>query len=53
MRQYQVRDMAERAAKIGAILRYAFQRTADGSPSETLVSDGALTWRYLQAWLAT
>lgn len=52
-RRDEVRDMAERAAKIGAILRYAFQRNADGSPSETLASDGALTWRYLQAWLAT
>lgn len=45
-----VRDMAERAAKIGAILRYAFERNADGSPSEALASSGALTWRYLQAW---
>lgn len=53
MRQYQVRDMAEREAKIRAILRYAFQRNADGSPSETLMSDGASTWRHLQAWLAT
>ncbi|KID85788.1 Protein kinase-like domain protein [Metarhizium guizhouense ARSEF 977] len=53
MRQYQVRDMAERAAKIGAILRYTFQHNADGSPSETLMSDGALTWTHLQAWLAT
>lgn len=50
-RQDQVRDIAERAAKIGAILRYAFQRNTDGSPSEALVSGGALTWRYLQAWL--
>ncbi|OJD10568.1 hypothetical protein AJ78_08462 [Emergomyces pasteurianus Ep9510] len=48
----QVRDMAERAAMIGAILRYAFQRNADGSPSEALVSERASTWRYLQAWLA-
>jgi len=42
-RRDQVRDTAERAAKIGAILRYAFQRNADGSPSEALVPDGALT----------
>ncbi|KAJ2896327.1 uncharacterized protein MKZ38_005626 [Zalerion maritima] len=47
-----IRDMAKQAAMIGAILRYAFQRNADGSPSEALVSDGALTWRYLRAWLA-
>lgn len=47
-----IRDMAERAARIGAILRYAFQRSADGSPSKALASDGASTWRYLQAWLA-
>jgi hypothetical protein len=52
VRRDQVRDMAEQAAMIGAILRYAFQRNADGSPSEALVSDGALTWRYLRAWLA-
>lgn len=50
-RRDQVRDMAERSAKIGAILRYAFQRNADGSPSEALVPDGALTWGYLRAWL--
>ncbi|GAB1314237.1 hypothetical protein MFIFM68171_04447 [Madurella fahalii] len=48
-----IRDMAEQAARIGAILRYAFQRNADGSLSESLVSDGALTLRYLQAWFAT
>ncbi|KID63586.1 Protein kinase-like domain protein, partial [Metarhizium brunneum ARSEF 3297] len=53
VRQYKIRETAERVAKIGAILRYAFQRNADGSPSETLMSDGALTWSYLQAWLAT
>ncbi len=37
--------MAEPAARIGVVLRYAFQL------SEALVSDGALTWRYLQAWM--
>ncbi|KAK4117539.1 hypothetical protein N656DRAFT_833798 [Canariomyces notabilis] len=52
-RRAKIRDMAEQAARIGAILRYAFQRNADGSPSETLVDDGAVTLRYLQAWLAT
>lgn len=46
-------SMAVRAARIGAILRYAFQRNADGSPSEVLASEGASTWRYLQAWLAS
>lgn len=45
------REMAERAAKIGAILRYAFQRNEDGSASEELASDGALTWKYIEAWL--
>lgn len=34
----QVRVLAESATKIGAILRYAFQRNPDGSPSETLSS---------------
>jgi aminoglycoside phosphotransferase len=52
-RRAKIRDMAEQAARIGAILRHAFQRNADGSPSETLVDDGAVTLRYLQAWLAT
>lgn len=47
-----VRELAERAARIGAVLRYAFRRDADGSPSEALESDGALSWRCLQAWLA-
>lgn len=46
-----LREMAERAAKIGAILRYAFQRNKDGSASEELASDDALTWRYMEAWL--
>jgi hypothetical protein len=48
-RRGKVRDMAEQAARIGAILHYAFQRNADGSPSEALASSGASTWRYLQA----
>lgn len=42
-RRAQVRDTAERAAAIGAILRYAFQRNADGSSSDVLLSDEALT----------
>lgn len=52
-RRLRIRDMAERAAKIGALLRYAFQRNADGSPSETLMPKESLTWRYLHAWFAT
>jgi hypothetical protein len=48
-----IRDIAERAARIGAILRYAFQRNPDGSPSKNLASDGASTWKYLQAWITT
>lgn len=47
-----VRNMAERAAQIGAILRYAFRRNANGSPSEALASEDALAWGYLCAWLA-
>jgi aminoglycoside phosphotransferase (APT) family kinase protein len=47
-----VRSMAEHAGRIGAILRYAFRRNANGSPSETLASEEALVWRYLRAWLA-
>lgn len=46
-----IREMAERAARIGAILRYAFQRNPDGSPSRNLAPDGASTWKYLQAWI--
>lgn len=52
-RRAKIRHMAEQAARIGAILRYAFQRNADGSPSEALVSDGAFTLRYLQAWVSS
>ncbi|KAF2685931.1 hypothetical protein K458DRAFT_430612 [Lentithecium fluviatile CBS 122367] len=48
-----VHNMAERGARVGAILRYAVQRNADGSPSKTLASNSASTWRYLQAWLAS
>jgi len=51
-RRKRIRDMAEKAAKIGAILRYAFRRNADGSPSEELVSEGkSSSARYLRAWL--
>lgn len=47
-----VRSMAEQAAPIGATLRYAFRRNANGSPSEALASEEALAWSYLRAWLA-
>jgi Ser/Thr protein kinase RdoA (MazF antagonist) len=47
-----IRDLAERAARIGAILRYALRRNPDGSPSEALASEEALTWKYLQSWFA-
>ncbi|OAA59574.1 Protein kinase-like domain protein [Niveomyces insectorum RCEF 264] len=52
-RQREVRDMAERAARIGAVLRYAFRRNADGSPSEVPAPHDARAWSYLHAWLAT
>lgn len=48
----QIRDMAEQAAKISAVLRYAFRRNPDGSPSEALAPSGSSTWKYLKAWLA-
>jgi hypothetical protein len=35
-----VRAIAEAAAKIGAVLRYAFDRNDDGSPSEVLSTSG-------------
>lgn len=45
-----VRATAEGAAKIGAILRYAFDRNSDGCPSEVLsTSDTMLSM--LKAWL--
>lgn len=52
VRRHQIREMAERAARMGAVLRYAFQRNADGSPSEALASEEDLALRYLRAWLA-
>lgn len=45
-----IRSMAETAAKIGAILRYAFDRKADGGPSEVL-STSDIMLRMLKAWL--
>jgi hypothetical protein len=42
--------MAEKAAKIGAILRYAFDRKADGGPSEVLSTSDVML-RMLKAWL--
>ncbi|KAJ5459437.1 hypothetical protein N7530_011381 [Penicillium desertorum] len=48
LRRENVRSTAEKAAKIGAILRYAFDRKADGGPSEIsnnmrVVTDPATT----------
>jgi aminoglycoside phosphotransferase (APT) family kinase protein len=47
-----IRNMAEQAARIGAMLRYAFRRNANGSPSEALAPEDAVAWKYLRAWLA-
>ncbi|OJI84704.1 hypothetical protein ASPTUDRAFT_40718 [Aspergillus tubingensis CBS 134.48] len=38
VRQHEIRTMAMQATKIGAVLRYAFQRNTDGSPSEELTT---------------
>ncbi|KAE8309016.1 hypothetical protein BDV41DRAFT_549680 [Aspergillus transmontanensis] len=43
-------SMAETAAKIGAILRYAFNRRADGGPSEVLSTSDTMIGM-LRAWL--
>lgn len=50
LRRENVRSMAEKAAKIGAILRYAFNRKADGGPSEVLSTSDAML-RMPKAWL--
>ncbi|EER36973.1 conserved hypothetical protein [Histoplasma capsulatum var. duboisii H88] len=50
LRPENVRSMAEKAAKIGAILRYAFNRKPDGGPSEVLSTSDAML-RMLKAWL--
>ena len=49
-RQMEVRTMAESAARIGAVLRYAFQRNADGSSSEVVLTSDR-TSNYLDAWI--
>ncbi|KAL1852493.1 hypothetical protein VTK73DRAFT_9188 [Phialemonium thermophilum] len=49
----EIRHWAERAARIGAVLRYAFRRNADGSASEILAPEGSLAWRQLRTWLTT
>jgi len=46
-----VRAMAELAAKIGAILRYAFQRNANGSPSQVVLASDRIP-KYLKAWFS-
>ena len=50
LRRENIRSMAEKAAKIGAILRYAFNRKVDGGPSEVLSSSDVM-FRMLKAWL--
>lgn len=45
-----IRREAEAAAKIGAVLRYAFKRNADGSASRELADEGSTGWKYLKAW---
>ncbi|CRK29160.1 hypothetical protein BN1723_014248 [Verticillium longisporum] len=44
-----VRAMVDAAAKIGAVLRYAFDRNANGSPSEELSTSNDMS-RMLKAW---
>lgn len=49
-RREKLRASAEAAGKIGALLRLAFRRNADGSPSEdVLVSESRM--KQLRAWL--
>ncbi|KAJ5587406.1 uncharacterized protein N7459_003171 [Penicillium hispanicum] len=50
LRRENVRSMAEKAANIGAILRYAFDRNADGGPSEVLSTSDIMSIM-LKAWL--
>lgn len=50
LRRESIRSMAETAAKIGTILRYAFDRNADGGPSEVLSTSDTML-RMLKAWL--
>ncbi|KAF7557034.1 hypothetical protein G7046_g6148 [Stylonectria norvegica] len=47
--QVSIRDMAEAAGKIGAILRLAFRRNADGSPSEEILVSESRS-KQLRAW---
>ncbi|KAF5023098.1 hypothetical protein F66182_4855 [Fusarium sp. NRRL 66182] len=50
--QRKMRILAECASKVGAILRLAFRRKADGSPSEEmLLSESRI--KQLKAWLET
>lgn len=49
-RRARVKDLAEAAGQIGAILRQAFRRNNDGSPSEEL-SLGGSGLAQLRAWL--
>ena len=46
-----IRSRAEVAAKIGALLRYAFDRNPDGSPSEVLTTSESML-KMLKAWFS-
>lgn len=50
VRRKNIRATAEAAAKIGAVLRYAFDRNADGSPSEILSTSDHMS-KMLKAWV--
>lgn len=50
-KRQKVRTLAESAAKIGAILRFAFQRNGDG-PSSEIAATSDRTSKYLNAWFA-
>jgi len=49
MRRQNIRATAMTAANIGAVLRYAFDRNADGLPSEILSTSDSMS-RILKAW---
>ena len=48
-RRVRTQSLAEAAGQIGAILRLAFRRNADGSPSEEVLSSGS-SMEQLRAW---
>ena len=51
MRWKEARDVAQLAAKLGAVLDHAFQRSADSSPSEEIATSEGLLM-FLQVLLA-